>query len=78
MAHAVRHADEVEAQHGVFKAMRQELGATAFGVNQLQLGSGAEGPEHDHSLVISQPVERHQPVCGLREAEVGADGCPGR
>ena len=49
MAHAVRHADEVEAQRGVFKAMRQELGATAFGVNQLQLGSGAEGPEHDHS-----------------------------
>ena len=49
MAHAVRHADEVEAQRGVFKAMRQELGASAFGVNQLQLGSGAEGPEHDHS-----------------------------
>jgi quercetin dioxygenase-like cupin family protein len=49
MAHAIRHADEVETQHGVFKAMRRELGATAFGVNQLQLGSGAEGPEHDHS-----------------------------
>src|SRR4051794_16253666 len=45
MAHAIRHADEVETQHGVFKAMRQELGASAFGVNQLQLGSGAEGPE---------------------------------
>lgn len=48
MAHAIVDASAVEAQHGVFKPLRQPLGVTAFGINQLELPPGAEGPEHDH------------------------------
>jgi len=33
----------------VFRGLRQPLGVTAFGVNQLELPANAEGPEHDHS-----------------------------
>ena len=49
MAHAIVDAATVEAKHGVFKPMRQPLGVTAFGINELELAPGAEGPEHDHT-----------------------------
>lgn len=50
MAYKVVHVDEVEAGHGgVFRGLREPLGVTAFGVNQLELPANAEGPEHDHS-----------------------------
>jgi quercetin dioxygenase-like cupin family protein len=48
-SHQVVHASEVEAQHGVFRALSDRLGVAGFRVNQLELGAGAEGPEHDHS-----------------------------
>ena len=49
MAHAIVDANEVEAQHGVFKPMRQHLGVQAFGINMLELPAGGQGPEHDHA-----------------------------
>ena len=49
MAHAIVDAGELEAKHGVFKALRQPLGVSAFGINQLELPPGAEGLEHDHA-----------------------------
>jgi quercetin dioxygenase-like cupin family protein len=50
MAYKVVHVSEVEAASGgVFRGMRGPLGATAFGVNQLELSADAEGPEHDHA-----------------------------
>jgi quercetin dioxygenase-like cupin family protein len=50
MAYKVVHASEVEAAHrGGFRGLREPLGATAFGVNQLELPANAEGPEHDHA-----------------------------
>ena len=47
-SHQVVDATEVEAQHGVFRALTDQLGVAGFRVNQLELGAGAEGPEHDH------------------------------
>ena len=49
MTHTIVDAKTVEAQHGVFKPLRQQLGVTAFGINELELPPGAEGPEHDHT-----------------------------
>jgi quercetin dioxygenase-like cupin family protein len=49
MSHAIVDANEVETRSGVFKPMAQALGVSAFGINQLELPPGAEGPEHDHS-----------------------------
>jgi quercetin dioxygenase-like cupin family protein len=49
MAFSVVDAGEIEARNGVFKPLRQALGVSAFGINQLELPPNAEGPEHDHS-----------------------------
>jgi uncharacterized cupin superfamily protein len=49
MTHTIVDAQTVEAQHGVLKPLRQTLGVTAFGINELELPPGAEGPEHDHA-----------------------------
>lgn len=48
MPHQIVDASEIEAVNGVFKPLRQPLGLTAFGINQLELPPSAEGPEHDH------------------------------
>lgn len=48
-SHQVVHAGDVEASHGVFRALTDPLGVAGFRVNQLELGAGAEGPEHDHA-----------------------------
>jgi len=47
-AHQVVHAGDVEAAHGVFRALTDRLGVAGFRINQLELAAGAEGPEHDH------------------------------
>jgi quercetin dioxygenase-like cupin family protein len=47
--HAIIDASAVEARHGVFKPLRDELGVTAFGINELEIPPNAEGPEHDHA-----------------------------
>lgn len=45
----VIHAADVEAHHGVFRALTDRLGVAGFRLNQLELAPGAEGPEHDHA-----------------------------
>ncbi len=49
MSYQIVDANEIEAQRGVFKGLRGPLGVSAFGINQLELPPGAEGPEHDHA-----------------------------
>ncbi len=48
-SHQVVHASDVEASHGVFRALTGPLGVAGFKVNQLELPAGREGPEHDHT-----------------------------
>ena len=43
MGHTVIDAADVEPSFGVFRKMRQALGATGFGINQLELPPGASG-----------------------------------
>jgi quercetin dioxygenase-like cupin family protein len=49
MTHAIVDAATVEPLHGVLKPLRDPLGVSAFGINELELPAGAEGPEHDHA-----------------------------
>ena len=49
MTHSIVDANDIEAQKGVFKPMGRTLGVSAFGINQLELPPGAEGPMHDHA-----------------------------
>jgi len=56
MAFSVVDASEIEARNGVFRPLRQALGVSAFGINQLELPGGAEGPEHDHSADNQEEV----------------------
>ena len=47
MGHTVIDAGDVEPSFGVFRKMRAALGASGFGINQLELPPGASGREHD-------------------------------
>jgi mannose-6-phosphate isomerase-like protein (cupin superfamily) len=49
MGHTVIDAADVEPSFGVFRKMRIALGATGFGINQVELPPGAAGREHDES-----------------------------
>lgn len=49
MAYKTLDAAEVEARHGVFRALSDPLGVSAFRVNRLELPPGHSGPEHDHT-----------------------------
>jgi mannose-6-phosphate isomerase-like protein (cupin superfamily) len=47
MGYAVVDVADVEPRNGVFRQMRRALGATAFGINQVDLPPGGEGLAHD-------------------------------
>jgi mannose-6-phosphate isomerase-like protein (cupin superfamily) len=49
MGHTVIDAADVEPSFGVFRKMRIALGATGFGINQVELPPGACGHEHDEA-----------------------------
>ncbi len=49
MGSQVIHASDVEARHGVFRPLTDQLGVAGFKLNQLELPADGEGPEHDHS-----------------------------
>ena len=49
MGHTVIDAADVEPSFGVFRKMRIALGATGFGINQVELPPGAAGREHDEA-----------------------------
>lgn len=48
-SHQVIHKNDVEAKHDVFRPLTAQLGVAGFKINQLELGAGKEGPEHDHA-----------------------------
>lgn len=49
MPHAIVTPNDIEPINGVFRPLRQALGVSAFGLNQIELPPDAEGPEHDHA-----------------------------
>ena len=49
MAHTTLDAADIEASHGVFRALSDPLGVSAFRVNRLELPAGGSSPEHDHT-----------------------------
>jgi len=49
MTHSIIDSRDVESPNGIFKPMGRTLGVSAFGINQLELPPGAEGPMHDHA-----------------------------
>jgi len=49
MGHTVIDAADVEPSFGVFRKMRIALGATGFGINQVELPPGTSGREHDEA-----------------------------
>lgn len=49
MSHTVIDAADVEPSFGVFRKMRIALGASGFGINQVELPAGASGREHDEA-----------------------------
>ena len=49
MGSQVVHTSDIEASHGVFRALTDKLGVAGFRINQLDLPAGKEGPEHDHA-----------------------------
>ena len=49
MGYAIVDAADVEPLQGVFKPLMQRLGVSAFGINELEMPPGAEGPTHDHA-----------------------------
>jgi mannose-6-phosphate isomerase-like protein (cupin superfamily) len=49
MSHTVIDAGDVEPSFGVFRKMRIALGASGFGINQVELPPGASGREHDEA-----------------------------
>lgn len=68
-SHQVIHASDVEAQHGVFRGLTDQLGVAGFRVNQLELAPGAEGPEHDHSSNGQEEVYAVVAGSGLLRAD---------
>ena len=51
MSYTVVDVDDVPAEGpgGAIRFIRRRLGATAFGINEFELGPGAAGLEHDES-----------------------------
>jgi quercetin dioxygenase-like cupin family protein len=50
VAYKVVDVTEIESAHGdVVRGLREPLGVSAFGVNQLELPAHGQGLEHDHS-----------------------------
>jgi uncharacterized cupin superfamily protein len=47
VGYTVVDAADVEPSFGAFRKMRQALGVTGFGVNQLDLPAGVSGRQHD-------------------------------
>ena len=58
MSYTVVDVDDVPADGpgGAVRFIRRRLGATAFGINQFELGPGATGLEHDESETGQEEV----------------------
>jgi hypothetical protein len=49
MSYTIVNPEDVEAHRGAFCRLSEPLGVTAFAVNQISIGSNAEGRAHDHA-----------------------------
>jgi quercetin dioxygenase-like cupin family protein len=49
MGYAMADASEMELLWGVFRPVRTAVGATAFGINQIDFGPNHVGAEHDET-----------------------------
>jgi quercetin dioxygenase-like cupin family protein len=49
MAYKALDAADIAPTWGTFRMVRHELGATAFGLNQIDFPPGKAGPEHDEA-----------------------------
>ena len=51
MGYTLLHGDDpaIESFRGVFLKIRQALGTTAFGINEVRMPPGFEGNEHDEA-----------------------------
>ncbi|MFN8222442.1 MAG: cupin domain-containing protein [Gaiellales bacterium] len=47
--HVNRESPEVEVFRGSFRKVRRALGTTAFGINEITMPPGFEGPQHDET-----------------------------
>jgi quercetin dioxygenase-like cupin family protein len=54
--HTVVDAASVEPAMGRFRKMRLALGTNAFGINQIELPPGSQGPEHDEAGTTHEEV----------------------
>lgn len=71
MAHTFVDASEMEPRWGTFRMIRHHLGATAFGLNQIDFPPDKEGPEHDE--VQSGQEEIYYCISGGGELTVDGD-----
>lgn len=55
-SHVVVHADDVAAQHGVFRALTKPLKAEGIAINRLELPPGEAGPDHHHREDAQQEI----------------------
>ena len=65
---------QVEARNGIFRALTDQLGVGGFRINQLELGPGAEGLEHDH--IETDQEEVYAVVAGSGVLRTGGDEIP--
>lgn len=49
MSHSIVDVDEIPYVWGTFKFVRHHIGATGFGVNQIDFPPDKSGPEHDEA-----------------------------
>jgi quercetin dioxygenase-like cupin family protein len=54
--HTIVDAEAVEPAMGRFRKMRLALGTNAFGINQIELPPGTQGPEHDEAGTTHEEV----------------------
>ena len=60
MGAGVVHADDVEARHGVFRALSDPLGVKGFRVNRLELPAGKEGRARSQRRGPGRGVRNHR------------------
>ena len=64
----------VEVFRGAFHKMRVALGTTAFGINEVTMPSGFEGPEHDEEATGHEEV--YVVLAGSGTATIGGEAVP--
>jgi quercetin dioxygenase-like cupin family protein len=56
MSHSIVDVDEIPYVWGTFKFVRHHIGATGFGVNQIDFPPDKAGPEHDEATSGQEEV----------------------